>query len=114
MNTEILGVILMYATVLVLAIPLGRYIGKIFNYENTWLDKIFNPIDHIFYKLSGINPSQEMNWKQHLLALLIINAFWFVIALFVLSNMIHTAYIVAKQIYDIYNTNNIRILFYYD
>ena len=87
MNTEILGVILMYATVLVLAIPLGRYIGKIFNYENTWLDKIFNPIDHIFYKLSGINPSIEMNWKQHLLALLIINAFWFVIALFVLSNM---------------------------
>nr|HMS67881.1 potassium-transporting ATPase subunit KdpA [Saprospiraceae bacterium] len=87
MNTEILGVILMYATVLVLAIPLGRYIGKIFNYENTWLDKIFNPIDNIFYKLSGINPSIAMNWKQHLLALLIINAFWFVIALFVLSNM---------------------------
>ncbi len=84
MNTEILGVILMYATVLVLAIPLGRYIGKIFNYENTWLDKIFNPIDNIFYKLSGINPSIAMNWKQHLL---VINAFWFVIALFVLSNM---------------------------
>ena len=34
--------------------------------------------------------------------------------IFVLSNMIHTAYIVAKQIYDIYSTNNIRILFYYD
>jgi hypothetical protein len=48
MNTEILGVILMYATVLALAIPLGRYIGKVFNYENTWLDKIFNPLDKLF------------------------------------------------------------------
>ena len=34
--------------------------------------------------------------------------------IFVLSNMIHTAYIIAEQIYEIYNTNNIRILFYYD
>jgi K+-transporting ATPase ATPase A chain len=87
MNTEILGVLLMYATVLVLAIPLGRYIGKVFNDENTWLDRIFNPLDKIFFKLSGIDPSKEMNWKQHLAALLTINAFWLVISLFVLTNM---------------------------
>ncbi|HPN68737.1 MAG TPA: potassium-transporting ATPase subunit KdpA [Saprospiraceae bacterium] len=87
MNTEILGVILMYATVLVLAIPLGLYIGKIFNYENTWLNNIFNPLDKIFFKLGGIDPTVEMNWKQHLVALLTINAFWFIISLFILSNM---------------------------
>jgi K+-transporting ATPase ATPase A chain len=57
MNTEILGVILMYTAVLALAIPLGRYIGKVFNYENTWLDKILNPIDNLFFKLSGIDPT---------------------------------------------------------
>lgn len=34
MNTEILGVLLIYALVMVFAIPLGRYIGKIFNNEN--------------------------------------------------------------------------------
>ena len=87
MNTEILGVILMYATVVALAIPLGRYIGKVFNYENTWLDKIFNPLDKLFFKLSGIDPTKEMNWKQHLVALLTINAVWFVITMLVLTNM---------------------------
>ncbi len=87
MNTEILGVILMYAIVVALAIFLGRYIGKVFNYENTWLDKIFNPLDKLFFKLGGIDPSKEMNWKQHLVALLTINAFWFLISLFVLTNM---------------------------
>lgn len=87
MNTEILGVMLMYAMVVALAIPLGRYIGKIFNDENTWFDKTFNPLDKLIFKLSGIDPSKEMNWKQHLGALLTINAFWFVISLFVLTNM---------------------------
>jgi K+-transporting ATPase ATPase A chain len=87
MNTEILGVILMYVTVIALAIPLGRYIGKIFNYENTLLDKIFNPIDKLFFKLSGIDPTKEMNWKQHLVALLTINVVWFVLSMLVLTNM---------------------------
>lgn len=88
MNTEILGVILMYATVLALAIPLGRYIGKVFNYEKTWLDPLFYPLDNLFYKLSGIDPTIEMNWKQHLVALLTINASWFVISMLVLTNMV--------------------------
>ena len=87
MNTEILGVITMYAIVVALAIPLGRYIGKVFNYENTWLDKIFNPIDSLFFKLSGIDPSIEMNWKQHLTALLTINVVWFILSMLVLTNM---------------------------
>ena len=88
MNSEILGIIVMYGLVMLLAIPLGRYIGKIFNYESTWLDAIFNPIDKVFFKIGGINPTKEMNWKQHLVALLSINIIWFVISMFVLTNMV--------------------------
>ena len=77
----------MYALVMLLAIPLGRYIGKIFNYESTWLDKIFNPIDRLFFTIGGINPTKEMNWKQHLVALLTINVVWFIISMLVLTNM---------------------------
>jgi K+-transporting ATPase ATPase A chain len=88
MNSEILGIIAMYGLVMLLAIPLGRYIGKIFNYESTWLDKIFNPIDKLFFKIGGINPTKEMNWKQHLTALLSINVVWFVISMLVLTNML--------------------------
>lgn len=88
MNTEILGIVVMYGLVMLLAIPLGRYIGKIFNYESTWLDKIFNPIDKMFFKIGGINPNKEMNWKQHLTALLTINTVWFIISMLVLTNMV--------------------------
>lgn len=87
MNTEITGIVLMFAVVVLLAIPLGRYIGKIFSNEKTWLDKILNPVDKLFYKLGGVNPDKEMNWKQHLVALLTINLFWFLLCMFVLMNM---------------------------
>ncbi|MBK8585343.1 MAG: potassium-transporting ATPase subunit KdpA [Bacteroidetes bacterium] len=87
MNTEILGVIFSYSIALLLAIPLGRYIGKIFSNEKTVLDRLLNPVDGFFYKLSGIDIKKEMNWKQHLMALLTINMFWFLLAMLVLTNM---------------------------
>lgn len=87
MKTEILGIILSYSLSIILAIPLGRYIGKIFNYEKTWLDKLFNPLDELFFKLSGIDPNKAMNWKQHLGALLSINLVWFILSMLVLTNM---------------------------
>jgi K+-transporting ATPase ATPase A chain len=87
MNSEILGILLMFFLAVFLAIPLGRYIGRIFSNEKTWLDSIFNPVDKIFFKLAGINPDTEMSWKQHLIALLTINLVWFLTAMFVLTNM---------------------------
>lgn len=87
MNTEILGIIFTFAITVSLAIPLGRYIGKIFSNEKTWPDNTLNPVDRLFYRLSGIDPEKEMNWKQHLVALLTINMVWFLIAMFVLTNM---------------------------
>lgn len=77
----------MYGLVMAMAIPFGRYIGKVFMVENTLLDRIFNPLDKLFYKLSGIDPAKEMTWQQHLYALLGINAVWFIIAMLVLTNM---------------------------
>lgn len=87
MNSEIFGIIVTYGLVLLLAIPLGRYIGKIFNYEKTWPDGIFNPLDRLFFKIGGIDSQKPMNWKQHLAALLSINAVWFVLSMLVLTNM---------------------------
>ena len=87
MDKEILGIILMFALAVGIALPLGRYISKIFGNEKTWLDKLLDPVDKLFYKISGIDPEKEMTWKQHLTALLTINLVWFLAAMFVLTNM---------------------------
>ena len=84
MNTEVFGVISIFIISLVLAIPLGRYIAKIYAGDKTLLDPIFNPIEKLIFKVSGINATDEMNWKQHLKALLSVNMVWFFLCFFVL------------------------------
>ncbi len=87
MDTQILGVYVMFILTILFAIPLGRYIGKIYEGEKTWLDPILNPIDKLFFKISGIKPEIEMTWQQSLVALLVINLAWFLLSMFVLMNM---------------------------
>ena len=77
MNTEILGVALQVILMVVLAYPLGKYIAKVYKGQKTWSD-FMKPVERLIFKVSGINPQEEMNWKQFLKALLILNAFWFV------------------------------------
>ena len=76
MNTEILGVIAQIGLMVVLAYPIGKYISKVFKGEKVWSD-FMTPIEKIMYKLGGVDPTEEMNWKQFLKALLVINLFWF-------------------------------------
>jgi len=83
MTTEFLGVIITYGLTLLLALPLGKYIAKVFRGEKTWSD-FMGPLERLFFKVSGINPREEMNWKQHMKAMLTINLVWFVYAFFVL------------------------------
>jgi len=83
MTTEFLGVIITYGLTLLLALPLGKYIAKVFRGEKTWSD-FMGPLERLFFKVSGINPKEEMNWKQHMKAMLTINLVWFVYAFFVL------------------------------
>jgi K+-transporting ATPase ATPase A chain len=50
------------------------------------LDPVFGPLEKLFFKLGGIKPTIEMNWKQHLVALLTINMVWFFLGMLVLMN----------------------------
>jgi K+-transporting ATPase ATPase A chain len=88
MNTEYIGIIFMYLATIALAIPLGKYIAKVFNGERTWLD-FMAPLERLIFKLSGIDTSREMNWKQHLKALLTINVIWLFYAFFCLLYQSH-------------------------
>jgi len=87
MNTEIFGVLAMFIIMVLLAIPLGRYIGKVYNGDKTWLDAVFNPLDKLFFKAGGIKPQNEMTWQQSMVAMLVINAAWFLLSMLVLMNM---------------------------
>lgn len=83
MNTEILGVILQIVLMVGLSYPLGKYIARVYKGEKTCLD-FLKPVERWMYRLSGINPYEEMDWKTFLRALLVVNLFWFVWGMFLL------------------------------
>ncbi|WP_343661495.1 potassium-transporting ATPase subunit KdpA [Chryseobacterium sp.] len=86
MNTEILGIIAMFAVTLVIGIFLGKYIANVYGYKKTFLDPVFEPVEKLIYKISGINPNRQMNWKQNMYAMLTINLVWFIIGFLLLLN----------------------------
>ncbi|OSS41158.1 Potassium-transporting ATPase A chain [Desulfurella amilsii] len=59
--------------------PLGNYITKVFEGEKTFLSPVFQPIENLIYKVSGIDPSHEMDWKEFAISMLIFNAIGFVV-----------------------------------
>ena len=81
MNNEMLGVIVTFLLTVLLAIPLGRYIARVFKGERTILD-FMNPVERFIFRICGIDPSKGMNWKEFLKAMLTINLLWFVYGFF--------------------------------
>ena len=61
---------------IVISYPLGKHIAKVYKEGNDCM-RFMAPIERFIYKLAGINPNEEMDWKVFLKSLLIINVFWF-------------------------------------
>lgn len=86
MYSEITGIVIMFGASLLFAVPLGKYMANVFAGNRTILDRVMGPVEKLFFRISGINASQEMNWKQHMSAMLFINMVWFLLGMFVLMN----------------------------
>ncbi|HZV70728.1 MAG TPA: potassium-transporting ATPase subunit KdpA [Saprospiraceae bacterium] len=83
MNTEIFGVVFMFLVTLLIAIPFGKYIAKVYTGNKSLLD-FLSPLENLFFRISGIDPKREMSWKESLVAMLTINLVWFLFAMFIL------------------------------
>ena len=68
-----LHIILTLAIFLILVIPMGKYMYHIATEQKTFADKVFNPIDHLIYKICGIK-NEDMGWKKYALTLVTANA----------------------------------------
>lgn len=83
MNTNLIGVIAILALSISLAIPLGRYMAKVYRGDQVWTD-FMGPFERLVYRLGGVNPQEEMSWQRFLRALLTLNLLWFVYGFIVL------------------------------
>jgi len=86
MYAEIIGIVIMFGASLLFAVPLGKYMANVFSGNGSFLDRVMNPVEKFLFRFSGIDPTREMNWKQHMTAMLLINLVWFLLGMFVLMN----------------------------
>ena len=69
-----LQIVLTILIYLILVISVGVYVYHIAAGKRTFADPVFNRVDGVIYKVSGIHPEQGMNWKTYALALIGTNA----------------------------------------
>src|SRR5260370_799936 len=67
----VLQVLIFLALVLLLTKPVGLYMTAIFSGRRTWLTPVFGPVEHFFYRLSGINPEEEQKWTGYVISMLL-------------------------------------------
>jgi K+-transporting ATPase ATPase A chain len=67
---------LIFYTVVLLALakPLGTYMARVYQGERTFLDRVLGPVERFIYRVSGVRPDEEMNWKTYAIAALLFNA----------------------------------------
>jgi potassium-transporting ATPase potassium-binding subunit len=62
-----------FVVLLALAKPLGSFMARVYQGEHTFLDRVIGPVERFVYRLSGVNPQEEMNWKTYAMAVIIFN-----------------------------------------
>ncbi|EPF6187587.1 potassium-transporting ATPase subunit KdpA [Acinetobacter baumannii] len=66
-----LELILVLFIAIFLAWCLGKYLSKVMTNQPMWGDGLFRWIENPVYRLLGISPQQQMNWKQYSLAFVV-------------------------------------------
>jgi K+-transporting ATPase ATPase A chain len=51
--------------------PLGSFISLVFEGRENFLTPVVGPLERFLYRLTGINPDEEMDWKTYLVAMLL-------------------------------------------
>ena len=63
--------VLFVAVLLAITKPLGLYLCRVLDVNGkTFLDPVLKPLEKLTYKLIGVDPEKEHDWKQYAVAML--------------------------------------------
>ena len=66
-------IIFFFIVLILLVKPLGGYMARVYLGEHTFLTRILGPVEKLIYRLAGMDPGQEMDWKDYAMAMLFFN-----------------------------------------
>jgi K+-transporting ATPase ATPase A chain len=82
----LLQIIAYVVVLLVLVKPLGSFMARLYDGERTFLAPLLGPLERLVYRVAGVDPAQEHDWKKYALALLAFNFAGF-LAVYVLQRL---------------------------
>ena len=69
-----LQILVFIAAVVLLAKPMGSYMTRVFERRRTFLDPLLAPFERVLYRLTGVEPEQEMRWTEYASAMFVFSA----------------------------------------
>ena len=69
--TDLIQIILFFGLGIALTPVLGRYMFRVYTGERTVLHPLFGRLEKLVYRLTGVNPVEEMTWLRYFWAVLI-------------------------------------------
>jgi potassium-transporting ATPase potassium-binding subunit len=73
-TNAIFQVLVFFVVLLALAKPLGWYMARVYEGKPCGLDRLLGPVARALYRLCGVRPADEMDWKRYGVAMLLFNA----------------------------------------
>jgi K+-transporting ATPase ATPase A chain len=72
------------AITVILAVPLGAYLARVWKGESTWLDPVLRPVERGLYWTFGVDPKKEQNWLAYTVSMLAFSIASFVVLYLIL------------------------------
>ena len=82
--SEAVAVIAILGAALLSGNYLARYIARVYNGEATRLDRLLDPLEKRIYRLTGVDTTATMGWRQYFLAALFVNVTQMAVAFLIL------------------------------
>ncbi len=84
---EMIQIVLFFGLGILLTPLVGRFMAKVFKGEKTFLHLILQPAERWVYRLTGIDPSEEMSWARYFWAVVVFTCVGFasLMAMFMLQ-----------------------------
>jgi K+-transporting ATPase ATPase A chain len=67
-------IVIFSLAVLALTKPIGIWMFRVFEGDRQPLPRFFGPIERLLFRLCGVDPKEQQDWKQYTLALLLFSA----------------------------------------
>ncbi len=64
-TANVLQYVLFLIVVTLLVRPSGVYLQRVFERRHTWLDPLVSPLERGIYRLTGVDPEAQMDWRAY-------------------------------------------------